>query len=293
MNTLHRNRNLGLVCLLVTTFGWALNWPLMKLLLQSWPPLFARGLSGVVASVILGAIATAQGQSLAIPRAVVPRLLFASFTNVFAWMGLGTIAMKFVGVGEGALLIYTVPLWTMPFAWPLLQQRPRLVDVIGLALALAGVAVLLDGSSYAASTSRTTGLVLSLLCPAIFAFDNTVNHKPFPLSPIVTAAWQVGLRCFAMLMLGIVFERPNVTAITSTGIACFVYMTLMPMAVCYLAWFETVRRISPVAASTGLLLVPMLAIIAAAVGLGEPLGVREAVAMALTLGGISLVLQRV
>lgn len=104
MDTTQRDRTIGFRCLVVTAFGWALNWPLMKLLLQQWPPLFARGLAGTCAAVILGTLALARGQSLAVPREAVPRLLFASFTNVFAWMGFGTIAMKFVTVGEGALL---------------------------------------------------------------------------------------------------------------------------------------------------------------------------------------------
>ena len=49
MDTTQRDRTIGFLCLLVTAFGWALNWPLMKLLLQQWPPLFARGLAGTCA----------------------------------------------------------------------------------------------------------------------------------------------------------------------------------------------------------------------------------------------------
>src|SRR5580765_6760940 len=116
MQSTRRDNWLGFLCLGVTAAGWALNWPLMKLLLQQWPPLFARGLAGVAAALILGAIALARGQSLKIPREAIPRFLFASFTNVFAWMGLGTVAMKFVTVGEGALIIYTMPIWAMLFA---------------------------------------------------------------------------------------------------------------------------------------------------------------------------------
>ena len=104
MDTTQRDRTVGFLCLEVTAFGWAMNWPLMKLLLQQWPRLFARELAGTCAAAILGTLALVRGQSLAVPREAIPRLLFASFTNVFAWMGFGTIAMKFVTVGEGALL---------------------------------------------------------------------------------------------------------------------------------------------------------------------------------------------
>ena len=53
MDAARRDKWIGFLCLGVTAFGWALNWPLMKLLLQQWPPLFARGLAGVAAALIL------------------------------------------------------------------------------------------------------------------------------------------------------------------------------------------------------------------------------------------------
>src|ERR1700755_2508665 len=110
MNSPRRDRSIGFLCLGVTAFGWALNWPLMKLLLQQWPPLFARGVAGVCAALILGLLGLSRGQLLAVPRAAIPKLLFATLTNVFVWMGFGTVAMRYVTVGEGALLAYTMPI---------------------------------------------------------------------------------------------------------------------------------------------------------------------------------------
>lgn len=287
-----RNRWVGFVCLGVTASGWALNWPLMKILLQSWPPLFARGLAGVSASIILGAIALGRGQSLRIPRRTIPRLAFASFTNVFVWMGFGTVAMKYVTVGEGALIIYTMPIWAMLLAWPILHMRPTLRDLMALALGIAGVALLLGANGFSFDAGKLVGIVLSLSCAILFALGNVINRTSLPMPPLAVVAWQVGLGCLAMLVLGLLFEHPNYAAISPVGLACFVYMTLVPMGLCYLTWFETLRRLSPVSASTGMLLVPVLAIVAAAIILGEPLGFREAAAIAITLGGVTLALRR-
>ena len=65
-------------------------------------------------------------------------------------------------------------------------------------------------------------------------------------------------------------------------------MTLVPMGLCYLTWFETLRRLPPTSASTGMLLVPVIGVVSAAFILGEPLGFREVAAMVLTLGGVTL-----
>jgi drug/metabolite transporter (DMT)-like permease len=292
MDSAQRERSIGFLCLGVTAFGWALNWPLMKLLLREWPPLFSRGLAGVAASLILAVLALNRGQSLKVPREAVPRLLFASFTNVFAWMGFGTFAMKYVSVGEGALIIYTMPIWAMLFAWPVLHVRPTVRDVTALVLGMAGVALLLGANGYAFDSGKLVGIVLSFSCAMLFALGNVLNRTPLPMPPFSVVAWQVGLGCLAMLIIGVLFEHPHYAAISPLGLACFIYMTLVPMGICYLTWFETLRRLPPVSASTGMLLVPVLAIIAAAIILGEPLGLREIAAMVLTLGGVMLALLR-
>ncbi|MBR0758422.1 DMT family transporter [Bradyrhizobium jicamae] len=292
MVTTPRDRTIGSLTLVVTAFGWALNWPLMKLLLQQWPPLFARGLAGTCAGLILAALALSRGQSLAVPREALPRLLFATFTNVVAWMGFGTVAMKYVSVGEGALLAYTMPIWAMLLAWPVLHARPTIRDILALVLGVAGVALLLGGNGFAFGASKLLGIALALSCAIFFALGNVMNRTPLPLPPLVVVGWQVGLGCLAMLIAGILFEQPNYTAITPLGIGCFVYMTLMPMGICYLTWFETLRRLPPTAASTGMLLVPVIGVVSAAPILGEPLGWREIGAMVLTLGGVTLALQR-
>ena len=36
----------GFLFLAVTSIGWALNWPAIKILLREWPPLFSRGVAG-------------------------------------------------------------------------------------------------------------------------------------------------------------------------------------------------------------------------------------------------------
>jgi drug/metabolite transporter (DMT)-like permease len=292
MDETQRDRSIGFLCLGVTAFGWALNWPLMKLLLQQWPPLFARGLAGVCASLILAALALSQQQSLAVPPVAIPRLLFASFTNVFVWMGFSTVAMKFVTVGEGALIVYTMPIWAMLFAWPFLHVRPTIRDVAALVLGVTGVVLLLSGNGFAFGAGKLSGIALALSCAILFALGNVVNRKPLPMSPLVVVVWQVGLGCLAMLIIGVVFEHPNYAAITPLGVSCFVYMTLMSMGICYLTWFETLRRLPPTSASTGLLLVPAIGVVSAGIILGEPLGLREVAAMVLTLGGVTLALQK-
>ncbi|WP_398470821.1 DMT family transporter [Tardiphaga sp.] len=285
-------RLIGFLCLGVTATGWAMNWPIIKILLRDWPPLFARGVAGTAAGIILAGIAIAYGEKLRVPRHAIPRLLFASFTNVFAWMGFATVALKMLSIGEGALLVYTMPIWATLFAWPILGHRPGLRDAIALVLGIAGIVVLMGEHGFALTPDKMVGIALTLGSATLFALGSVLMRTPLPIPPVALAAWQVGLGCFPMIILGLIFEKPDIAALTPTGWGALIYMTLGPMGICYLTWFATLRRLPPSTAAMGTLVVPVMGVIGAAVVLGEPLGLREVIAMALTLGGVTLALRK-
>jgi drug/metabolite transporter (DMT)-like permease len=280
----------GVLFLVITATGWALNWPAMRFLLREWPPLFSRGIAGVAAGLLLAIVAVRSGERLSVPREAYARLAFASFTNVFAWMGFGTLCMKWLKVGEGALIVYSMPIWAMLLAWPILGTRPTLRGTCALVLALAGIAVLLSGQGFSFSMGELTGIGFALSASVLFALGTVLNRQPLPLPPIASTAWQVGLGCAPMIVLGLLFE--TVGPLSATGWWLMAYMTLFPMGVCYLTWFATLRHLPPSIAATGMLLVPLIGVVSAAFLLGEPLGWREGVAMALTLGGVTLAIAR-
>jgi drug/metabolite transporter (DMT)-like permease len=290
---MHRSlsaRSTGFLLLAVTSTGWAANWVAIKVLLREWPPLFSRGVSGIAAAILLAAVAAALGESLRIPRRAVVPLLFAAFTNVFAWMGFSTMAMKYVAVSEGVLLVYTMPIWATLFAWPILGKRPTLRDVAALLLGLSGVVVLLGAHGIALGPDKLIGIALALAAAILFALGGVLTTSPLPITPTASVAWQVGLACFPMFILGLVFEHPDLAAISAGGSTVLTYMALGPMGACYVAWFAALRRLPAATAAIGTLSVPVIGVITASIALGEPLGIREVVAMVLTLAGVALAL---
>ena len=233
----------GLLYLLVTATGWALNWPAMKILLREWPPLFSRGIAGIAAAVLLGVIAKLAGENMRVPRALVPRLLLASAINVFAWMGFSTLSMKWLSVSEGALLVYTMPIWAMLLAWPIAKRKPSVAGFCALALGLAGVVVLLSAHGLSFDGGKLAGIAFALSAAVLFALGTVITHGPMPIPPVTLVAWQVGIGCAPMIVLGLYIEHPVFSALGLDGWAVLVYMSLVPMAVCYLAWFATLRRL--------------------------------------------------
>lgn len=287
----NRSARLGLLCLVVTSTGWGLNWPAMKLLLQECTPLFARGASGLCAAVLIAALALLSGQSLRVPGGQRLRLVAAACFNVVFWMGFSTLSMRWLSVGQGALLVYSMPVWAILLAWPVNGRRPTLASVFGLGLCLAGIALLFGGSAHTLTPDKAPGVLFALGAAVLFALG-TVAVDPPRLPPLSNVAWQLLIGSLPMLAYGVLVERPDLGRMTATGWTVFTYMTLVPMGLCYIAWFAALERLPPALASISTLLTPTVGVLAAAVMLGEPLGLREFAALALTLGGIACALLR-
>ena len=288
----HQVRLGGLLFLASTAIGWGLNWPAMKILLRDWPPLFARGVSGVVATLILFAIAAASRERLGVPQKAWGPLLLASFTNVFAWMGFTTISMTTLSISEAALLVYTMPIWATILAWPVLGSRPKPRDVTGLILGFAGLFVLFSGHPLGLASDKTVSIALALGAAILFALGSLLNARSAPASPISFVAWQIGLGCLPMVVLGLAFEHPDIGALKIDSGLMLVYMTLVPMGTCYLTWFAAIRRLSATTAAVGMLSVPVIGILAGALFLGDSVGWREICAIVLTLAGVTMALSK-
>jgi drug/metabolite transporter (DMT)-like permease len=200
--------------------------------------------------------------------------------------------MKWLNVGEGVLLVFTMPIWATLFAWPFLGTRPTARGVAALVLGLAGVCVLEGGHGISMDGRKLIGIAFAMGAAVFFALGTTLNRSPLPVARVALIMWQVGLGCVPMVILGLVFERPNFGALTPTGWAALIYTVVVGMTICYLTWFATLRYLPPATASTGMLLVPLIGVVSAALIFSEPLGWRQATSMTLTLGGVSLALWR-
>jgi drug/metabolite transporter (DMT)-like permease len=280
----------GLLLVVATAVGWGLGWPMMKIAMHDWPPLFARGCAGLAAALGLAIIAVVRGQNLLPSRSLAPRLALGAATNVFAPMGLTALALLWLTVAQAALLTFSMPIWATLLAWPILGERPRLRTVIALCLGVTGL-VLLMGANLGGGTETFPGVALALAAAILFALGAVTSRAPIPLPPMVSTAWLVGLGSAAMIVVGLTLNGSEIRPLSFAGAGALAYMAVCPMALCYLSWFAALERVPAATASTGLLLVPVVGALSAAAILGEALGFREICAFVLTLGGVALELR--
>ncbi len=283
---------LGLVFLAVASVGWGLNFPIMKHLLTEWPPLSSRGLCGLAGAAALALIALARRQPLRVPPRMWLRLTLVSLLSIGGWVAFMGLALLWLKASEAAVLGISIPVWVAFLAWPILGERLSPVRAVALMTALAGITVLIGGNGIDASLDKLPG-ILCALAGAVCTGLGTVLTKHFPLAmpPLSLAAWQVGIGCVPISIIGLAVEHPQLAALSSVGWASMVYMMLIQFCLCYVCWFAALERLPAATASIGTLLVPVVGVLAAAAMLQEPLGLREIAALLFTLGGVAVALR--
>lgn len=279
----------GLICLAVTSVGWGLNWPAMKFVLMEWPPLSARGLCGVVGGLSLALVASLRGESLKVPQGQVPALLLLSLLNVTCWMALMGLALLWLPASEAAVIAYTMPAMAALLAWFVLKERLSLKRILAMVVAFAGIAVLMGGNGASASMEKLPGIVMVLV--GAFGFSlGTVLAKKFPLTMplIANSAWQIGLGCLPVAIVGLLVERPSLSDLTWLGWSMLTYMTFIQFCVAYVCWFAALKLLPASVAAIGTMAVPVIGVVGSALLLGEPLGPTQIVALCCVLAAVVL-----
>jgi drug/metabolite transporter (DMT)-like permease len=279
----------GLMFLGITSVGWGFNWPVTKYLLSELPPLTMRGTTGVIGALLLALLALVSGQSLRVPRELWPRLVLAALLNVAFWMALMGIALLYLPASEAALIAYTMPIWASMLAWPVLGERPNLLRVISLLMAFAGLAAIMGGNGLAASIEKLPGILMALGGAVAFAVGTVMAKKlPLNLPPLSAAAWQIGIGCLPVAILGFLVENADIARVSHFGWILIFYSTVIQFCIAYVCWFAALARLPASVAAIGTMAVPVIGVVASAVALHEPLGIGQIAALVFTLAGVVL-----
>lgn len=279
----------GLMFLAITSIGWGFNWPVTKFLLAELPPLTLRGVTGVLGAVLLALLAVMRRQSLHVEGPIWPRLLIAALLNVTGWMVLMGLALLWLPASEAALIAYTMPVWASIIAWPVLGERPTVLRTLGLVLAFAGLASIMGGNGIAASAEKAPGIIMVLVGAFGFALGTVLTKKyQIQLPPLTAAAWQIGIGCLPISIVGLLIETTDLSKVTPLGWWLLVYSIVVQFCIAYVSWFAALARLPASVAAIGTMAVPVIGVVASAFALGEPLGPGQIAALIFTLAAVVL-----
>ena len=284
-----RRQAYGLLALVVLI--WGANWPILKVGVSYIAPLwFACARFWLGAACLF--VYLAATRQLAWPtRRDAPVIASVGLSQMALFQPMVNLGLTHVPAGRSSVLVYTTPLWVVPGAMLFLRERIGALQWAGVALGLAGVAVLFNPAGLDWSDR---GLVTgsALLMAAALSWSVSVlqirGHE-WHLSPLQVTPWQLLLAALVVTPVALFFEGDARPRWSPTLFAVLAYNG--PIATAFAFWAATSisRSLPAVTSSLSFLAVPAMGILVSAVSLGEVPDASLLGGFALILGGVGLV----
>jgi len=262
---------------------WGYSWVVSKVALDYSGPLTFAGLISGLGAVCLFAVLAVRRRPLKPPPLGWTLLIGLLQTTLFN--GLATAALVVGGAGKVSVLVYTMPFWLLLLAWLFLGERLRGVQWPAVALAFAGLILVVRPWDIGGALSGVLACAAGLSWAGSALVVKLLQRRT-RCDTLSLTAWQLLLGCIPLLALGIVVEgaMPDWTPVF---IACLAYSVLLANAVCWALWLFALRALPAGAAGLGTLAVPVLGVIAAWIQLNEAPTPVEAAGMALIIAGLA------
>jgi drug/metabolite transporter (DMT)-like permease len=307
-----RSRILSWIALAVVYLVWGSTYLAIRVGVGHLPPLFLAGSRYVIAGALLYPIAlraarnrgTADGGRAAGSGGSVEDKAKPGVTAWFAGAVIG-ILLLFGGnggltVGEttlpsglSAVLVATVPLWMIVFAWPVQHQRVTARSAAGLAVGLCGVAVLVGGGT---ASGRISGVIIVLGGALFWGFGSVLSHKlALPSHAMLAAAIEMlagGTVLLAVAAGSGEFSRIHWSSVPATSWIALAYLIGPGSIVAFTAYGYALSHLPVSTVSTYAYVNPVVAVLAGVVFLGERLTWHEGVGAAFVLVSVVITLHR-
>ena len=283
-------RSAALVALFVV-FLWATSWVLIKVGLETIPPLTFAGLRYGLASLVLLPAVRLSGAGAAV----------RSLTR----QGLGRLILLGIllyGITQGAifLALNALPAVTVNLLWSFsvivvagmaavwLSETPTARQWTGVFVAAAGALIYFLPAQF--GLDQRFGLLAALVGVAVNAAAAVLGrdvNRSGSTPPVVVTAISMLVGAVMLLGAGLALEAPP--TLDLRGWSIILWLAIVNTALAFTLWNGTLRVLTAVESSvingTMLIWIPILA----AVFLGEHLSLKELVGLLLVAGGTLLV----
>ncbi len=261
---------------------WGSTYLAIRVALEGFPPLLMAGSRFVLAGGLLYGAARLQGAPGPGPLqwrsgAIVGALLCAA-------NGLVTISEQWVSSSVAAVVVASVPLWTV-LAAGLWRERPARAELVGLGVGLAGVVLLQAGGELRAHPLGAAMLLLSTWSWAL----GSMWSRRLSLAPGLMAPATEMLAGGALLVAAALAHGERLATLPGPRpLMAWAFLTLFGSLVAFTAYNYLLRRVRPALATSYAYVNPAVAVALGALA-GEPVGPREMGALALILSGVAIV----
>jgi drug/metabolite transporter (DMT)-like permease len=278
---------------------WAGNFIVVKSAVEVLPPVGFTFLRYLVASTTVLALLRWRTGSVSLPRSDVLRIGILGVVGFGCYQILWSVGIQSISAGDSALLIATTPVFTAVLAAMTGSDSLSPLRLAGALLSFVGVAVVIESGPGFDLSASLIGDLLTLgaaMCWAIYtAFGANVLRRH---SPLKTTTWAVvsgtiflaplGLAQLASSGMAASGEAALATGALLAIILAILYSGTLAAGVANVVIFHAIKLVGPTRITALQSLIPAMAVVLAAIFLGEPIRTGQIVGGAIIIAGVAV-----
>jgi O-acetylserine/cysteine efflux transporter len=270
----------------LVTAVWGFNFVAIEIGIRSFEPLLFSALRFAMAAVPVVLL-------LRVGPPMAWRYVFA----IGFFLGVVMFSLLFVGMDAGvsaglaSLVLQTQAFFTALFGAAVFRERPRALQMVGMVVAFAGIAVL--GTELEEVSTTATGLALVVAAAAAWGVSNLLMKAAQPSDVLHMMVWIAVVPPLPLVGLAWAFEGSdtiirNLASIDLKGLGAIFYVGIVSTVCAFAVWGHLLRRYDAGQVAPFSLLVPIFGMTFSALLLGETFTATKLVAAFLVLAGLAL-----
>ena len=283
-----RTRDLGILALIILGPIWGYGWVATKVALNYSQPLTFAALRVALSAVLLFLVMVVTRRPLRPPALKYTLVIGLLQTTLF--VGLVILALAHVGAGKVAVLTYTMPFWLLLLAWVFLGERLRGVQWLAVALAFAGLVLVVGpwrpGGAFASLLAVAGGVAWAAAALVVKLLQRREH-----VDVLCLTTWQMVFGSVPLIVIAALTHSSGIEW-TPAFLGGLAYTVVLANAVAWVLWLYALRALSAGAAGLGTLSIPVFGVLAAWLQLGERPDAVEAAGMALIVGALAVLAVR-
>jgi drug/metabolite transporter (DMT)-like permease len=286
---MHRRLDTADVMLVVANVLWSINYATTKYAYGAWQPLAFSATRFLVAGVAFALVVFWREGSLRVRRSDIPLVIGAACVGILLNQLTFAYAIKNTTAGNVALILASAPAFAALFAMLAGHEHVRPRHWLALAISVAGVGLVVEGGAgvkgagyfgdLLAVGAAVTWAGYSVMLRPLFA-----RYSASRISALMVAVGAVMLLPFGLPQM----VTQDWGAIGPLHLSAWAYSAMFPLLVTNLLYFRALRRIGASRATLYMYLQPFLAVVFAAILIGEQVAALQVAGGLVIVLGVSL-----
>ena len=277
--------------LLLMILIWGTNFSVVKVALRDFPEIpFNATRLAVATAIFLGAIRWTRDDAR--PRAPLTRtdwvqLLFLGLVGTFLYQLCFVAGVRRTSVGNGSLIVGISPIVIALMSAVAGHERISLLRWAGVFMALVGLYFVVgQGVEFSPQTLRGDLLMLAgVFCWATYSVaSQPILRRHSPLV-VIGLTFSIGAACYVVMMVPTLMEV-NWGGVSGFSWFLMVASALLALNLSYWIWYTGLKRLGGSRTSVYSYLTPIVAMIVAAIWIGEPISSNQVAGAAAIFTGL-------